>query len=306
VAVVTADFLAALFTNYRALWEDAFLAASRTPQYERYCTIVPSDTLDESYNWLGTVPKMREWLAERQLEGLGFYTYSITNKHWETSIEVDRDTLEDDKYMLIRPRIQQLGVEAARYPGELATDVLVAGVSTTGYDGINFFATTHSEEESGTQSNLLTGAGVTLANIRTDFVAGRTAMNRAKDGRARPMNLWPDCVVLPPDLQDVFEQLINTNIIALSSGTQQSNVLIGVVDLLVNTYLADTVDWYLMDTAEVVKPLIFQIRKAAEFVGVDRPDQDTVFRTRQFMYGADARFNAGYGLWQMAYKINNT
>lgn len=306
MAVVTPQFLAGLFTNFRALWEDAFLAASSAPQYERFCTIVPSDTDTESYSWLGTVPKMREWLDERQLEGLAFFTYSITNKHWENSIEVDRDTIEDDKYMLIAPRIQQMAVEAARWPSEYAIDIMVAGITGLCYDGKAFFATTHEEEDSGAQSNLLTGAGTTLANVRTDWVAARTAMHRVKDGKGRPMNLQADCVLVPPDLQDVFEQLFNTTMIALSSGTQQTNVLRGAADILVNSYLTDTLDWYPLCTTEVVKPLIFQNRKSPEFTALDDPRGENVFMRKQYMYGSDARFNAGYGLWQMAQKINNS
>ncbi len=305
MAVVTPQFLQALFTNYRALWEDAFLAASSAPEYERYCTIVPSTSDRESYNWLGTVPKMREWIDERQLEGLAFYNYEIINKHWESSIEVDRNTLEDDKYMLIAPRIQQLGVEAARYPSELATDILVAGTAALCYDGQFFFDTDHNEEESGDQDNDLTGTGVTLATVRADFITARTAMHTYVDGRGRPMNLQADAVMVEPTLRDVWEQLVHTNMIALSSGTQQSNVLLGAVDILVNSYLSDVDNWYLFCTTQVVKPLIFQNRKNPEFVALDRPDGDTAFRTKQFMYGADARYNAGYGLWQMAILTTN-
>ena len=63
MAVITSDFLAGLFTNFRVIWQDAFLAAAANNPYDRYCTVVPSGTDTESYNWLGTVPKMREWIA---------------------------------------------------------------------------------------------------------------------------------------------------------------------------------------------------------------------------------------------------
>jgi len=305
MAVVTSDFLAGLFTNFRVIWEDAFLAASSAVDYERYCTIVPSETDTESYNWLGTVPKMSEWIDQRNLQGLVPSTYSLKNKHYEASIEVDRDTLEDDKYNLIRPRIQQLGQEAARYPAELAVTALVAGGSTACYDGANFFSASHSEDGSGTQSNTNTGTGTTLAQVRADFISARTAMRRTKDGKARPMNLRPDLVIVPPDLEDVFEQLIHTNMIALSSGTQQSNVLLNAADIMVDSLLTDLNDWFLLCTRQPIKPLLFQWRKQPEFAAVNNPSDAEVFKTKKFAYGVDMRCSAGYGLWQMAQRITN-
>lgn len=305
MAVVTSDFLAGLFTNFRVIWEDAFLAASSMNTYDRYCTTVPSDTDTESYNWLSTVPKMKEWLDERQFEGLTQYNYSIKNKSFEVSIEVNREALEDDKYGMIRPRIAQLGQEAARYPAELAITTLAAGDAAACYDGANYFATTHSEESSGTQSNLLTGSGTTLSAFRTDFLAMRTAMRRFKDGKGRTMNLRPDLVIIPPELQDITEQLFNTNIIALSSGSQQSNILQGTADVMVDPYLTDVNDWYGLCTTQVLKPLIFQQRKAPEFVSLDNPTDVNAFLRKKFFYGVDSRFNVGYGIWQLAVKTTN-
>lgn len=305
MAVVTSDFLGALFTSYRVLWEDAFLAAQSAVQYQRYCTIVPSDTDTESYNWLGSVPRMREWLDERALQGLGSYTYSLRNRHFESTIEVDRNTMEDDKYGLIRPRIVQLAQEAARFPSELAVTALVAGSSTAGYDGVNYFSASHTEESSGTQSNTNVGTGTTLAQVRADFIAARTAMRRTKDGAGRPMNLQPDLVIIPPDLEDVFEQLMHTNMIALSSGSQQSNVLLNAADILVDALLTDTNDWYLLNTSQAMKPLIFQWRKQPEFVALDNPRDQEAFMRRKFFYGVDERCAAGFGLWQLAQKITN-
>ena len=305
MAVVNSDFLGALFTNFRVIWEDAFLAAQNQLNYERYATVVPSDTDTETYAWLGTVPKMAEWTDNRKLSGLAQNTYSLRNRHYQAAIEVDRDTLEDDKYNLIRPRIQQLGQEAARFPAELVVTALVAGGTTAGYDSSNFFSATHTEEGLAVQSNTNTGTGTTLAAIRADLIAARSKMRRITDGQGRPMNLAPDLVIIPPDLQDVFEQLINTNLIALSSGAQQTNILLNAVDIYVDSYLTDVNDWFLLSTRNVIKPLIFQMRKAPEFVAVDNPSDSQVFSNRLFRYGVDARYNAGYGLWQMAQRIVN-
>lgn len=59
--------------------------------------------------------------------------------------------------------------------------------------------------------------------------------------------------------------------------------------------------WYLLDTSKPVKPLIFQKRREYNFVSKTQLTDDNVFDLNEFVYGADARVNAGVGLWQLAY-----
>ena len=64
--------------------------------------------------------------------------------------------------------------------------------------------------------------------------------------------------------------------------------------------------WFLLDTSKPIKPIIFQKRKGYEFVSKDDPKDDNVFNQKQFLYGTDARVNAGYALWQMAFGSKQT
>lgn len=60
--------------------------------------------------------------------------------------------------------------------------------------------------------------------------------------------------------------------------------------------------WFLLDTSRALKPLIFQKRRAFEFVKKDNPNtSDKVFDTNQYTYGVDGRCNVGFGFWQMAF-----
>lgn len=306
MAVVTSDFLQAVVTNFRALWEDQFLSAKQAQIRGVLATEVPSSTLQESYNWLGTVPKMRQWVSDRQLSGLSSFTYTITNLHYEASIEVDRDTFEDDKLSLIRPRIQQLALEAVRFEDELTVNALNTGGATLAYDGQNFFSTSHAEEASGTQSNSLTGTGTTIAALRTDYEAARAAMRNFKDGKARPMNIMPTHVVCPPALEGGFRQILNSEFYnAGSVAAAVSNVWKGTAELVVSPYLTDANDWFLLALNEPVKPLVFQMRKPPEFVALDNPQNEQAFLRRRFLYGVDARYNVGYAFWQLAVRTVN-
>ena len=59
--------------------------------------------------------------------------------------------------------------------------------------------------------------------------------------------------------------------------------------------------WFLLDTSREVRPIVWQERKPYEFVTKTNADDDNVFFNKEFLYGIDARVNAGFGLWQLAY-----
>jgi phage major head subunit gpT-like protein len=59
--------------------------------------------------------------------------------------------------------------------------------------------------------------------------------------------------------------------------------------------------WFLLDTTRSLKPLIYQIRKAYNFVSLVKEEDPNVFFKKQYVYGVDGRSNVGFGFWQMAF-----
>ena len=87
------------------------------------------------------------------------------------------------------------------------------------------------------------------------------------------------------------------------AGVPVSNVMKGTADVLVAPQLAGTdTTWYLFDTTKPMKPFIYQNRQAPQFTFLNRPDSENLFFRKKFIFGADARAAAGYGLWQLALK----
>lgn len=64
--------------------------------------------------------------------------------------------------------------------------------------------------------------------------------------------------------------------------------------------------WYLLDTSRMIKPLVFQDRRAFDFVRKDDARDENVFRRNKFEYGVDGRCAGAYGLWQLAYGSKQT
>lgn len=62
--------------------------------------------------------------------------------------------------------------------------------------------------------------------------------------------------------------------------------------------------WYLADLSSTLKPIIFQNRKKRQFVAKTALTDDNVFFAKKFLFGVDARYNVGYGMWQHVYASN--
>lgn len=60
--------------------------------------------------------------------------------------------------------------------------------------------------------------------------------------------------------------------------------------------------WYVLDLSKPLKPFLFQNRVRFDMVARQSLQDPTVFDRDRFLWGTRGRCNAGYGLWQLAYK----
>lgn len=158
--IVNRANLTDMFRGFQLLFGAAFAAAPS--QYARIAMRVPSMTAEEKYAWLGKMPRFREWVGDRVFNSIKSHDYTVKNKDWEVSVEVDRNDIEDDRFGVYSPMLQALGQESATHPDELVFALLAAGFTTTCYDGQYFFDTDHPLENAdgslGTWSNFGGGA----------------------------------------------------------------------------------------------------------------------------------------------------
>lgn len=294
--LVTRDFLEASFTGFRALFDRSFAGAD--PLYSKLATVVDSSNARESWNWLGSVPAMREWTDERVPGALRTNDYEIANRRFEASIEVDRETFEDDRLAQLRPRIEELALRAASHPDELVVGLLENGFSALCYDGKPFFASDHLQGESTVQSNMVTDP-LGADSLKTVI----ESMMLYKDDHGKPLGLLPDTLLVGPDNYFKARELLNSTGIVISGDENRSepdgNSLSGMLDLQVSPWVSAS-HWYLLATKYPVRPLLFQWRVKPEFSAVTRPDDGHVFSSDSYSFGVRSRCGAGYGLWQMA------
>ncbi|MCC7546188.1 MAG: Mu-like prophage major head subunit gpT family protein [Burkholderiales bacterium] len=154
--IVNQQSLQTMFVAFRAAFNEGFRGVS--PQWSQVATLVPSTTRIEEYGWIGQFPKLREWIGDRQVKALSQFGYTIRNKDYESTIAVDRNDINDDRYGIYNPLFQEMGFAAATHPDELVFALLAAGFATACYDGQYFFDSDH-PVGSGTVSNTGGGSG---------------------------------------------------------------------------------------------------------------------------------------------------
>lgn len=123
--------------------------AKATDDFKIISTEIPSTTKINTYAWLGSNPRMREWIGPREVQGLSdFRAYQLENKPWELTIGVDRDDLEDDQYGMYLPLAEEMGFEAKNHRTEMVFQALYTGAEAGSlcYDGKPFFATDHGKD----------------------------------------------------------------------------------------------------------------------------------------------------------------
>lgn len=287
--IVTSDLVKSVGKGLKTIFQQGY--AGYTPLWDKIASRVDSDLPVETYAWLGSSPSMREFKDERQAQGLSEYSYQITNKKFEATIGVAREALEDEQYGQINLRVKQLAGKARVHYDRLVADALANVFTTLCYDGQYMVDTDHQEGASGVQSNKGTSA---LSS--TTFAAARAAMAAFKDDKGELVGAQGNLLVVPPALEGTARQILNAELI--NGG--ETNVWRGTAELLVLPWLTDSNDWFLIDTNQVVKPILLQIRKEIEFGSLEA-DSDTGFMRDTFYYGVRARHNVGYGDWRGIY-----
>lgn len=138
---ITASSLLALQQGFNAAFLQGFGAV--TPSWNQIAMQVPSTADAENYGWLKELPGMREWVGQRVIHNLEASAAKLVNKHYEHTIGVDRNNIEDDKLGIYSPMFSMQGEVAARHPDQLVWGLLPTGFATTGFDGQYFFDTDH-------------------------------------------------------------------------------------------------------------------------------------------------------------------
>ncbi len=131
------------FKAFSTIFKDALFQAMAKSMWDKVAMRTQGLGASTEYNWLGAMPTMREWVGDRVVKDLSAFGFIIRNKDFESTVEVDRNSIEDDQVGTYTPNFQQLAYAAAEHRDRLVFALLAAGFTTLCYDGQYFFDVDH-------------------------------------------------------------------------------------------------------------------------------------------------------------------
>ena len=134
--------------NLRAMVRGEFLTqmaalVAANPMYKKLATEIQSNTVSNTYGWLGDFPALREWVGDRVVKDMVESAYAIVNKKYEATLGVDRAHIEDDNLGVYRTKAQAQAQAVISFFETQIASLLKDGFGSLCYDGQNFFDAAH-------------------------------------------------------------------------------------------------------------------------------------------------------------------
>lgn len=305
--LVNKDTLYTVFTGLKTIFNNALLA--QPGNWKATAMEVPSTSAGEDYAWLSRFPKMRKWVGEKFVKVLAAGKFYKKNEDWETTIEVDRNDIEDDRLGIYSTQAMGAGESAGELRDIIVDDLKNNAFTNTCMDGQYFYDVDHPLQNSDgvtvSVSNKLTKAlsAATLAAVDASYGAARKAIMGFTDSEGMPLRLIPDTLEVPAALEGIAKIICEADKLQDNS----PNPYRGTAKVIVNPALTSATGWMLHVTnKQSVKPFIIQMRKAPVFVSQTDMNADDVFNKRKYKYGAEARATGVYGFWQLSVGSDGT
>lgn len=279
------------------------LESEPAPDWEMLTSKLPSGTLTEQFEWLGAFPQMHQWVGNKVIEGMFAHAFSITNLPYEATIGVSRYVIEDGRLESVKPRLQQMAAAAKQWAiphiWALIENITSATLALC-YDGSALVAADHEEGDSGVQTNIVTGAGVTLDNVLADLAKIESAFTQFKNDRGDYLYGYAlDTVVIPAGNQTLINHF--RTIQDGDQGEGKANWSGEVKKVFKHPGLTGN-DWYAFCTTRPIGALIWQQRENVHPVSSDEDE----FMKAEFYIGVEARGAFAPGDWRCVVQVDNS
>jgi phage major head subunit gpT-like protein len=278
----------------------------------RVARAVQSDKREESYLFSGSTAQVRQWKDERRPAELSEFEVKVVNNHYEASLSIHRDDIDDDQVGFYMRRARELGTRMSDYENVLVLKTaLDASYSDSdlglSFDGQFHFDTDHAwtgegAEYTTAQDNDLTAAAAT--DTTPTFAEAETAIDAMieqfvtfKDDKGQPFHpqsrLERFVLLCPPDMVGPFQRVVESKTSPTGSAPID-NILQNKYDIVVNRYSAnnDRVQMFAGDGAYILQRRLAvrtnQVtgRRSGELA-------DSSFHGLIDYFGADLRANVG-------------
>jgi len=245
---------------------------------------------DSSVGSFGTVPEFTGTVSYDDVyQG---YDKTYTHKEYAKGFKVQRSLFDDDLYNVISKRPKGLGTSARRTRESASASTFNNAFTSepTDGDGAELCASDHaSNATSTTQSN-----EGTTALSPTAVETARRLMIAFKDDRDGKIDIMPDLLLVPRDLEETAFEIISSKG-KVDSADNNANFHFGKYKLAVWDYLTDSNNWFLIDQDYMKIYLQWFDRIPLEF------NQDKDFDTYIAKFSCYMRYSFSWSDWRWIY-----
>jgi phage major head subunit gpT-like protein len=297
----------------RGLVRESLINDTPPAWVEATSSLFTSDQESETYKWLSDVPTLREWKGGRNIKRLVDYGITVVNQPYETGLEFDVKDMRLEKLGQIQLRIGEMARRARTHWSLLLTNLLIG--NGLAYDGVAFFSASHAEEDSGTQSNLYTNSGTTVAtpsasDMQSGILRSVERLLSFKDGAGEPVaeDSMAFHVMVPTNMMTGAAAALGNSVI-VQSGSAVDNTILSLggfsFSMSVNPRLSANDVFYVFNTDTSIPTLIRQTELEPQ-ISSKAEGSDHEFDTDSHQYGIKCDRAVAFGRWQNAVQVTNT
>lgn len=240
---------------------------------------------------------------------LGWKT-RLEHRRFAQGIVIERELIDDNLYAdagipkSITGKVTKLADAAAVHREKSAASLFTnaftdSGVDAEGFpiagaDSVGLCSTAHpaTPTNSSTQTNEGT-LSLTGGNLTTTALL----MREFTDDRGELINVHPDTLLVPPELEETALQIVGTDRV-LGSNNNDININKGRYNVVAWDYLTDSNAWFVIDSMLKSEHLVWLDRIAPEFAMTED------FDTLQGKWRGYYRYSRGFDAWQWIYGQN--
>lgn len=291
MAAYRGNFGDLLEPGFRKIFDDAYEEMDQV--FPKIFNVNSSDKQDEKDSAISGFGLLQQTSEGEQIDyedPVQMYDVTYTHQKYTKGFKVSEELYEDDQYNVIKGKPAQLARAARRTAENSAANVFNRAFNTSynGGDAKPLCSTAHPRSDGGSSQSNASSTGITLTepNLET----GRTAARQQLDDKGQRIQVMPDMILVPVDLEKDAMIITGSN---LRPGTADNdlNVYQGKFKVMGWEYLtnSDTM-WFLLDSSQNKLQWFWRVKP--EF------KQDNAFDTGMALFKTRTRFSNGWSDWR--------
>ena len=227
----------------------------------------------------------------------------VFNQDWDIPVGIRHNAINDNRVGGLDDWARAAGTRFEQHKDYLAFDALNRGEATTSYgacyDGLSYFNDAHIDR--GAEYQTAQDNKFALSLSLDNFETVRVAAGKFRDDRGQPSGFSHTLLIHALDLERTAAQ-ITSNVEDYATANRARNPYANrITGLSAPGNWLDSTAWFVVDPSQPQKPIILQVREAAQLVFWDDHSQGSGIRYYKWL----ARYVAAYGDWRLSAQGNS-